>query len=194
MPSSATRLLWLVMAVLSAPPTLADDPVPVGAAVVDVTPDYPVRLMGYGSRKTESEGVASPLKARALAIGADAEGPAVLVAVDNLRCAGTDRRRGRRAAQGAGRGKSRAVRGLLVAHPLCPGARGAIPYIFGVPYPPDQQEHIDRYTRELTAAIEKVALAALADRKPSRLSWRGGRSRSRRTAGYSITASGSASA
>ena len=46
--------------------------VPVGAAVVDVTPSYPIRLMGYGSRKTESEGVASPLKVRALAIGGDA--------------------------------------------------------------------------------------------------------------------------
>ena len=46
--------------------------VPVGTAVVDVTPSYPIRLMGYGSRKTESEGIASPLKVRALAIGGDA--------------------------------------------------------------------------------------------------------------------------
>ncbi len=61
-------------------------PVPVGVAVVDITPDYPIRMLGYESRKTESEGVASRLKARALAIGGDdaAEGgPAVLVAVDN---------------------------------------------------------------------------------------------------------------
>ena len=40
--------------------------------MVDVTPSYPIRLMGYGSRKTESEGVASPLKVRALVIGGDA--------------------------------------------------------------------------------------------------------------------------
>lgn len=39
--------------------------VPVGVAVVDITPAYPIRLTGYGSRTTESEGVASPLKARA---------------------------------------------------------------------------------------------------------------------------------
>src|SRR4051812_25074294 len=57
---------------------------PIGAAVVDITPGYPIRLNGYGSRKTESEGVESRLKVRALAIGGDAaEGPAVLVAVDN---------------------------------------------------------------------------------------------------------------
>ena len=72
----------------AAPPEGDQGMVPVGAAVVDVTPSYPIRLMGYGNRKTESEGVASPLKVRALAIGEDArngegEGPAVLIAVDN---------------------------------------------------------------------------------------------------------------
>ena len=60
---------------------------PVGVAVVDITPDYPIRMVGYESRKTESDGVASRLKARALAIGGDGEagggGPSVLVAVDN---------------------------------------------------------------------------------------------------------------
>ena len=30
----------------------------VGVAKVDITPDYPVRLTGYASRKTESQGVA----------------------------------------------------------------------------------------------------------------------------------------
>ena len=35
----------------------------------------------------------------------------------------------------------------------------------------DQAERIERYTRELTDAIEKVALAALADRKPATLAW-----------------------
>ena len=56
----------------------------VGAAVVDITPDYPIRLMGYGNRQTESEGIVSRLKARALAIGGDeGDGPSILVAVDN---------------------------------------------------------------------------------------------------------------
>ncbi len=66
-------------------PSTAGAPVPVGVAVVDITPGYPIRLTGYGSRTTESEGVASPLKARALAIGGDGAegGPAILVAVDN---------------------------------------------------------------------------------------------------------------
>ncbi len=43
--------------------------VPIGAAVVDITPDYSVRLTGYGNRLKESEGVAVRIHARALVIG-----------------------------------------------------------------------------------------------------------------------------
>ncbi len=70
--SIALGLSAMNLTLMAAEPAGGTDEVPVGAAVVDVTPSYPIRLMGYGSRKTESEGVASPLKVRALAIGGDA--------------------------------------------------------------------------------------------------------------------------
>src|SRR4051794_6504459 len=85
---TTTRVLGFGLGLLSltaiAAPA-ADDPpaVPVGVAAVDVTPKTPIRLIGYANRKTESEGVESRLKAKALAIGGDAEGPAVLITVDN---------------------------------------------------------------------------------------------------------------
>lgn len=44
-------------------------PLPIGAAIVDITPDYPVRLSGYGNRTQETDVVASKIHARALAIG-----------------------------------------------------------------------------------------------------------------------------
>jgi len=57
--------------------------IPVGVAKVDITPETPVRMYGYASRKTESEGIAGPLKASALVLGADsAQGPAVMLTVD----------------------------------------------------------------------------------------------------------------
>src|SRR5690242_6749402 len=66
----------------------AADPAPTtrqaGAAAVDITPDYPVRLSGYGSRREVNQGVAQHIFAKALAIGSDEEGPAVLVTVDNV--------------------------------------------------------------------------------------------------------------
>ena len=43
----------------------------VGVAKVDITPDYPIRLSGYGSRRTESDGVAQRIRAKALAISSD---------------------------------------------------------------------------------------------------------------------------
>src|SRR5262245_55213993 len=56
--------------------------IPVGAARVDVTPQFPIRLCGYAARDAEATSAAQPLYARALAIGGDAE-LAVIVAVDN---------------------------------------------------------------------------------------------------------------
>ncbi len=50
----------------------------VGVAKIDITPSYPVRLTGYGSRQKESEGVAQKIWAKALVIGGELarKGPA----------------------------------------------------------------------------------------------------------------------
>jgi hypothetical protein len=152
--------------------------VPVGVAVVDITPGSPIRLMGYASRQTESQGVASPLKARALAIGGDAEtegGPALLVAVDN--CAvGAKMIEDVAARLKTKVGLSRERFVICSTHTHCaPSLTTELVYIFGRPLPADQAGRIERYTRELTDALEKVALAALADRKPAHLAWGQGR-------------------
>lgn len=143
----------------------------IGVASVDVTPDGPIRLTGYGSRTGESEGVAQHLFARALAVGSDGEGPAVLIAVDNLgvpapvvdEVAGRLRRR------------ARIEREKLV---VCsththtgPAVGDALPVIFGGPLPPDQAAHIEAYTRALIDRLELVALDALRAREPGTLAW-----------------------
>jgi hypothetical protein len=163
-----------VVALLLAPSLPAADLVPVGVAVVDITPSYPIRMVGYESRKTESEGIASRLKARALAIGGDQEtdgGPSVLVAVDNCAIGAklTDEVASRL------RRKAHLQREQFVicsTHTHCaPGLSSGLDFIFGNPLPADQKERIDRYTRELTDAIEKAALKALAARSPASLAW-----------------------
>ena len=50
---------------------------------MDITPDYPVRLSGYGGRRLPNTGISQHIFAKALAIGSDDDGPAVLVTVDN---------------------------------------------------------------------------------------------------------------
>ncbi len=54
-----------------------------GLARIDITPEQPVRLAGYESRKELSQGVHDPLSARALAFGQDGR-KLVLVSIDNL--------------------------------------------------------------------------------------------------------------
>ena len=69
--------------VLLAPPALAAG-VLAGAAKVDITPDRPICLSGYGARTAPSEGIEDPLHVRALAIK-DTEGtPTVIVSLDAI--------------------------------------------------------------------------------------------------------------
>ena len=48
-----------------------------------------------------------------------------------------------------------------------PMLSGVLATMFGAPVPPDQQQRIDKYTRELTDKLEQVAITALDDMKPS---------------------------
>jgi neutral ceramidase len=164
----------LCATVFAAEPAAFRAAVPVGVAVVDVTPEYPIRLMGYGSRKTESSGVASRLKARALAIGADEAadgGPTLLVAVDNCAVgANVTEEVATRLKNKVGLKRERFA--ICSTHTHCaPALNSELDFIFGTPIPDDQKARIARYTRELTDGLEKVALAALAARSPASLSW-----------------------
>jgi hypothetical protein len=54
-----------------------------GAARIDITPALPVRMAGYASRTTPSEGVAHPLAAKALAV-ADANGHQIVFVTGDI--------------------------------------------------------------------------------------------------------------
>jgi putative membrane-bound dehydrogenase-like protein len=158
----------------------------VGVARVDITPSYPIRLSGYLGRDRESAGVAQRIWAKALAIGSDAEGPVVLVAVDNLGVGETV------VEEVAGRLKKsvhlpRARFAVASSHThSAPCLTGVAPHIFGKGLPATEQAAIDRYTRELTDAIERVSLDALKARQPGKLAWAQGTvgfAKNRRTKG-----------
>ena len=143
----------------------------IGVARIDVTPSGPIRLTGYVARKTESEGVEQRLWAKALAMGTDREGPSILVTVDNC---GVGARVidavAERLKQKAG--ISRDHFAVCSSHTHSgPMTDGFAANIFAEDLPAEQQEHIHRYTAELTDKLESVALAALADRSPGRLKW-----------------------
>lgn len=155
---------------------LAADPSPpvdVGVAAVDITPTGPIRLCGYGDRKTESEGVDQHLWAKALAIGADDApgGPAVLITVDNIGV--PDRLVARvAAALHESHGLARERLAVCSTHTHTgPMLDGTIELMFAPPLPAEERAHIAAYTAELVDKLVEVARAALADRRPGRLAW-----------------------
>lgn len=147
----------------------------VGVAKKDITPDYPIRLNGFGFRRDESEGVTQPIWAKALAIGTDQQGPLVLITLDNL---GVREKLvdevARRLKERSGIERSRVAVTFSHSH-TAPKVAGACDTIFSSPIPPEHQAHIDQYTKELTDAMVEVSLAALADRIPATLDWNVGK-------------------
>uniref|UniRef100_UPI0037835598 neutral/alkaline non-lysosomal ceramidase N-terminal domain-containing protein n=1 Tax=Prosthecobacter sp. TaxID=1965333 RepID=UPI0037835598 len=169
------KSILLALLILPLAGFAADSTREVGAASVDITPDYPVRLSGYGGRRLPNTGVSQRIFAKALAIGSDAEGPAVLVTVDNCGVPAAMREEvlKRLATQSKVTDERFAI---CSSHTHCaPMLIGILPNIFSMDIPAEHLPAIERYTRELTDHIEKVALAALADRKPAALAWGVGR-------------------
>jgi hypothetical protein len=145
----------------------------VGIARVDVTPETPIRMSGYGSRSTESQGVEQPLFAKALAIratgAAEAAAPLVLVTVDVI---------------GVPESMTQAVAARLATKYRLPRENLAIcashthtgPMIGSVAKliltgnpPPEELARIEANIVRLTQKLGDVAEAALADMKPSEL-------------------------
>jgi putative membrane-bound dehydrogenase-like protein len=161
----SAALIVLAAAPVSAAPS---DTLPVGVARVDITPAYPIRLSGFGFRRTESEGVTQRIWAKALAIGD--KDPVVLIAVDNLVVSAELVAEVARRLEKQGVQRDRLAVTATHTH-TAPMLRGMNSTLFGLPIPKEHLDHIDRYTKEFLDALEKAAIAALADRKPARLSW-----------------------
>ena len=150
--------------------TAKNNVIQIGVAEVDITPDYPIRLSGYGSRREESDGIIQPIWAKALAIGDDTEDPVVLVTVEN--CGLPDELTeevSRRMKEKTGISRAHFVACFSHTH-SAPCLTNAAPFLFSTDMPAHQPK-IDRYTHQLTDWMESVALEALANREPSQLTW-----------------------
>ncbi len=160
--------------------------VEVGVAQIDITPDYPIRLNGYGSRRTVSEGIIQRIYAKALVIGNDDEVPVVMVTVEN--CGLPDEfveEVSERIEQKADIPRENFVACFTHTH-SAPCLTNAASFIFSADISPEEQEVIDRYTQHLSNWMEAVTMEALTRRKPCRLSWNIGElglAKNRRTEG-----------
>ena len=165
---------WALGAIILLAATFAPG-LEVGVARVEVTPAEPIRLTGYASRKTNASGVEQKLWAKALVLGSEGEGAAVLVTLDN--CGISEATYQDFAARLAKKAKLPPERVVLACSHTHSGpcTTDWAPNIFAQDIPPEQQAAIDRYTRGLLDKLEQVVFAAMADRRPGKLSWAQGR-------------------
>jgi putative membrane-bound dehydrogenase-like protein len=164
----------------------AGTPLRVGVSAVDISPQHPVRLSGYGFRREECSDVGHRIWAKALAIAGPGHELTLLITVDNVGVPGAlttelaDRLQRRLQLP-----PDRLAVSASHTH-TAPMLSGALPTLFGVPIPPEHQANIDRYTRFFVDRLEEAALAAARDLRPARLEWgigRAGFAANRRTAG-----------
>jgi putative membrane-bound dehydrogenase-like protein len=166
-----TSIFIAVLGFFSAESRASEALIPVGVAEVNITPNYPVRLSGFGGRRTESEGVTKKIWAKALAFSDDKDGPAILITAENVSVPDEITMEiARRLAPKINLRKERLTITATHTH-TAPMLKNVCPTIFGVPIPPEHQKNIDRYTTEFIDALEKVALEAFASVRPARLSW-----------------------
>ena len=171
--SFATVVLPIAVAIFSVLASAASA-VEIGTARCDVTPTEPIRLTGYAARKTPHTGVEQKLWAKALAIGSNREGPAILITLDNCGISeGTWREVRSRLAKSA---KIRADRIVIASSHTHsgPATKDWAPNIFVRDLTPEEQGAIDRYTTALVTNLEQVALEALKNRRAGTLSWSSG--------------------
>jgi len=143
---------------------LSAETVPVGVADVDITPETPIRMYGYGARKTESEGVAGRLRAKALAIGSD-EGDdlAIMLCVD---CGAVPADLRERVFEQV-TAKNRIAPERFV---LCNSHNHSGPNLKGMgSISGDEHERLANYARQLEKRLVDVVLKAIEARKPGRL-------------------------
>ncbi|TKK68477.1 hypothetical protein FC093_10125 [Ilyomonas limi] len=151
----------------------------VGVARIDITPETPIRLAGYGNRtKSESEGVIHRLEAKALAFGSDAQHPSIFMTVDLVGIPGHIREElATQLSRETGIDPAQFV--ICASHthggPEVGNLLNILQYrgdtFSDSLLPLDQLIHISRYIEVLSQKLKAVALAALKDRKRALVDW-----------------------
>lgn len=151
----------------------------VGAAKVDITPEHPVRLSGYGDRREETARVAQRIHAKALALTpgvneTSSEQLAIWMTFENCGITPDIRNHvANRLAQQIGLSPERLSISVTHSH-TAPALTNWAPLILGENIPAEHQQHIDAYTQKLIDSLTSVAKQAVANQVPASLEWGNG--------------------
>jgi putative membrane-bound dehydrogenase-like protein len=143
-------------------------PLRAGAARVEITPEGPIRLSGYASRTTPSEGVEHPLFVRAVAFEDQDGRRALVIAADAIAVnAAITGEIAKRVAALTGVPRERFALAASHSH-TAPAMTEVIPNILALGDP--ERAVIDAYTKMFIDRTVQACEAAVADLGPARLS------------------------
>ncbi len=165
----------LVAALLVCAPFMdaaADDgeaPFRCGVAKIDITPDTPVRLSGYGNRAQPYEGVDERLFARAVALQSGEGPPMVLVSVDTIGFPGVLTTEIHKAVEEL-HGLPRANLAVTFTHShTAPHIGRGLSNLFSTPLSDDERSATEAYTDLVRDRVIEAVNGALESLEPARL-------------------------
>ena len=139
----------------------------IGLARIDITPDRPIRMAGYGARKASSDRVRDRLHAKALLIENPDASRALLITADLI---------GFRRTFADSLGEEiAAVLGMARSGILFNASHTHAGPVFGAPphvtegFSPDERRAVEDYTRTVREKLMQAALFAAGDLQPARL-------------------------
>lgn len=159
----------------------AQQTIDAGVATIDITPETPIRLTGYGVReKSETTEIMHRLEGKALAIGNDQQKPVIIITVDLLGITERVANRVRNELQAKANVDPAHV-GFMASHthggPELGNAINILQYRSDERGYADslleleQLIHIAEYNETLVRKLTEVALSALSKRTPAYISW-----------------------
>ena len=141
----------------------------IGLASAKITPERPIRMAGYASRNKASEGVLADLYAKAMALEDAEGGRAVLLTADVISYNGPVADSiCRRITEKTGLERRQILLNPSHTHT---GPVIGIPGATGYSLEGEDLNRVHEYAEKLTGQLAELAAAALAEMKPSRLSW-----------------------
>lgn len=166
------KLNWVAVCVFMVLPrfVVADTPPPVwvGVAKIDVTPDAPVVLAGYGGRTRPFESIDTRLWARAIVIGR--ENPVALVVLDNCGITRDITEQVRTRLERSGFRRSHVNVATTHTH-NAPTLTGYAPIVWQGRVNDQEIMATDKYTRMVIDRMCQAVEKALQARQPMRLFW-----------------------
>ncbi|MCB1120712.1 MAG: neutral/alkaline non-lysosomal ceramidase N-terminal domain-containing protein [Verrucomicrobiae bacterium] len=146
--------------------TASDSTLTVGVGRVEITPDEPIRMTGYGGRRAPSEGVEGKLWAKALAIG-EGEDAVLIVTMDLI---GVPDWLKAQVVEELDMPESQIA--LCASHTHSgPHLKDVLNPIFMEDIPENHWAAILRYSEKLTGKVVAACRMALNNRQPGKLAW-----------------------